>query len=76
MVVPSHPPPNTPSAGQNDPVMSSPPGLYVAITTPVLETTLWTNFCPAGMAPSANKRLPEPMTTGASPSYLTASSPE
>jgi hypothetical protein len=37
-------------------------GSYVPITTPVVETLLSTSFSAEGMVPSANRRLPEPMT--------------
>ena len=37
------------------------------ITTPVVETVLSTSFSPAGMAPSENSRLPEPMHDGEDP---------
>ena len=42
----------------------SPAGSYLPITTPVVETLLSTSFSPEGMVPSANRRLPDPMTTG------------
>ena len=48
----------------NDPVTISPAGSYVPITTPVVETVLSTSFSPEGMVPSANRRLPDPMTSG------------
>ena len=48
----------------NDPVTISPAGSYVPITTPVVETLLSTSFSPAGMVPSENRRLPDPMTRG------------
>src|SRR5215216_995668 len=47
-----------------DPVAISPAGSYVPITTPVVETLLSTSLSAAGMAPSENSRLPDPMTTG------------
>src|SRR5207248_10593934 len=55
------------SCGQsraNDPVTISPAGSYVPITTPVVETLLSTSLSPAGMVPSENRRLPDPMTRG------------
>jgi hypothetical protein len=48
----------------NDPVMISPAGSYVPITTPVVETSLSTSASPDGMVPSENRRLPDPMTNG------------
>src|SRR5918999_41094 len=52
------------SSKANDPVTISPAGTYFAITTPVLETLLSMSFNPIGIAPSENKRLPAPTTTG------------
>ena len=42
----------------------SPAGSYVPISTPVVDTVLSTIRSPAGTVPSANSRLPDPMTTG------------
>ena len=50
--------------GLSLPAPAAPAGSYVPITTPVLETVLSTSFSPAGTVPSANSRLPDPMTTG------------
>ena len=42
----------------------SPAGSYLPITTPVEETLMSTSFNPEGRVPSANRRLPDPITTG------------
>jgi len=52
------------SVYSKDPMGISPAGSYLLITTPVVETLLSTSFNPEGIVPSANRRLPEPMTTG------------
>jgi hypothetical protein len=51
-------------SGPKEPVRISPAGSYVPITTPVVDTFESTSFSPDGIVPSANRRLPEPMTTG------------
>src|SRR5256885_15854518 len=49
---------------QKEPVTISPAGSYVPMTTPVVETLVSTRRSAPGIAPSANRRLPEPRTTG------------
>jgi hypothetical protein len=40
----------------NEPVVTSPAGAYVPITTPVVEIVLWVSRSAAGIVPSAKRR--------------------
>jgi mannose-6-phosphate isomerase-like protein (cupin superfamily) len=52
------------SSSANEPKVGSPAGVYTWMPTPVL-VVLWSaRLSAAGLAPSANRRLPAPSTTG------------
>ena len=64
-----------PESSANEPVAILPAGSYVPITTPVVETSLSTSFSALGMVPSANRRFPEPTTSGKTHSTYRSISP-